>query len=72
MKTFALKALLYLQASVLFAFIARFCVKFGTQNPHKSVLSASKFCERKGGESDTSLMGTNEFQSLISTQIIRF
>ena len=72
MEIVALKAILYLQASVLFAFIARFWVKFGIQNAHKTVLNASKFCERKGGESDTSLMGTNELQSSISTLIVRF
>jgi len=71
MKIVTLKAILYLQASVLFTFIARFWVKFGIQNTHKTVLSASKFCERKVGERDNSLMDTNEIRSLISTLIVR-
>jgi len=47
MKVVALKAIFHLQASVLVEFIALFWVKFGIQNIHKTVLSASKFCERK-------------------------
>jgi len=73
MKVVVLKAVFYLQTSVLLVFIVRFWMKFGIQNVHKTVLSASEFLKKKkGGKNDTSLMGANELHFLISTLIVRF